>query len=91
MSIYYDPVSGRKLRITSIENVLRGANIPVTKINFDKIPRKIIKRIAFKSNGCTCQNMMCGCCIGMNLGPNFHREGKILFFLSISLLHIFYR
>lgn len=76
MSIYYDPLSGQKLRITSIRNFLRGPNIPVIKQNIGKSPGRFIKRIGFRSNGCTCQNMMCGCCLGMNIQNfHFHREG----------------
>lgn len=78
MSIYYDPVSKEKLRITSIENLLTNRNKYGTKINLAKFPPKILKRIGFRSNGCTCQELNCGCCLGINLPRlNFSREGKL--------------
>ncbi|GLV32272.1 uncharacterized protein CBL_11771 [Carabus blaptoides fortunei] len=37
-------------------------------------------RVGFRSNGCTCQNLTCGCCFGMNITQfNYDREGCMNF------------
>ncbi|KAJ8957973.1 hypothetical protein NQ318_001974 [Aromia moschata] len=68
------------LRMTSLENILRN-NQPWIKNNGhigSKI--KILRRIGFRSNGCTCQELTCGCCLGINLNQfNFSREGCMNF------------
>lgn len=39
------------------------------------------RRISYKSNGCTCQQLTCGCCVGLNIQQiQFNRKG--LFFIS---------
>lgn len=85
MSIYYDPVSKEPLRITSIENMLTNRHKYGTKINLGKFPQRFIRRIGFRSNGCTCQELACGCCLGINLQRlNFSREGNIITRISKS-------
>ncbi|CAH1986870.1 unnamed protein product [Acanthoscelides obtectus] len=42
--------------------------------------KKLIRRIGFRSNGCSCQQLICGCCLGINLEQfNFNREGCMNF------------
>lgn len=74
-SIYYDVKTNSSLRITAIENSLSIADDHAsTKL------RDVNRRISYKSNGCTCQDLTCGCCVGINLQQfNFNREGCMNF------------
>ncbi|XP_072380962.1 uncharacterized protein [Diabrotica undecimpunctata] len=78
-SIYYDPATKHPMRITSIENMLISSKYS-TKTNLFS-PKKRVRRIGFRSNGCTCQSFLnCGCCLGINLNLfGFNREGCMNF------------
>ncbi|VEN40989.1 unnamed protein product [Callosobruchus maculatus] len=94
-SAYYDPMTKRRWRITSIENVradggnqyAASASTKTKTTSGDKpgkLPgpdgKKLIRRIGFRSNGCSCQQLVCGCCLGINLEQfNFNREGCMNF------------
>lgn len=73
-SIYYNINSKTSLRVSSIENNLSNElepiNLSPTKTD------EMLRRISYRSNGCTCQELTCGCCIGMNIQQfQFNREG----------------
>ncbi|CAG9861394.1 unnamed protein product [Phyllotreta striolata] len=77
-SPYYDPSTRQSLRLTSVENVLVG--VKQTTKNTHNSPYKTVRRIGFRSNGCSCSNFLCGCCLGINLNQfNFNREGCLNF------------
>nr|CAH7741214.1 unnamed protein product [Callosobruchus chinensis] len=94
-SAYYDPMTKCRWRITSIENVQADrenqysppVSIRTKTTSGDKpgkLPapdgKKLIRRIGFRSNGCSCQQLVCGCCLGINLEQfNFNREGCMNF------------
>lgn len=41
-----------------------------------KLP--VLQRIGFRSNGCTCQDLSCNCCLGINMEQfQINREGII--------------
>lgn len=72
--VFYNPKTHHPFRVVSIENNFSGE-----KINDDETLKSsgIIRRIAYRSNGCTCQELTCGCCLGMQISQfNFSREGK---------------
>lgn len=77
MTVYYNPANKHAFPISSIENVIRNRTNYATKIAFGKFPQKVIRRIGFKSNGCTGQDLNFGCCLGINFERlNFSREGE---------------
>ncbi|XP_044765374.1 uncharacterized protein LOC123321707 [Coccinella septempunctata] len=78
MNIFYDPKTRSSFRITSIENNLinpvESSDQSLTKSG--KMPR----RIGYRANGCNCQELTCGCCLGINMDQfNFNREGCMNF------------
>ncbi|XP_056636752.1 uncharacterized protein LOC130445224 [Diorhabda sublineata] len=77
-SIYYDPSTKHAFRISSIKNMLVNNNKYSTKNN---AKTKFVRRIGFRSNGCTCQSFLnCGCCLGINMNLlNFNNEGCLNF------------
>lgn len=88
-NIYYDIKTHAPFRLSSIENMLINKNINGSgngnlKTNGLKLrenittgKRSILRRVGFRSNGCTCQQLTCGCCLGINLNQfQFNREGK---------------
>ncbi|XP_023017304.1 uncharacterized protein isoform X2 [Leptinotarsa decemlineata] len=80
MNVYYDPITKRPMRVTSIENMLVNVTKSSTKTAQVKVQSKNIRRIGYRSNGCTCQELNCGCCLGINLNQfNFKREGCMNF------------
>ncbi|KAF7283701.1 hypothetical protein GWI33_023121, partial [Rhynchophorus ferrugineus] len=92
-NIYYEPKSGIPFRLSSIENVLVNGKMnetenqsPYVKSNGLKLGAgilsntPILRRVAYRSNGCTCQWFTCGCCLGINLNQfQFNREGCMNF------------
>ncbi|XP_019872474.2 uncharacterized protein LOC109600735 [Aethina tumida] len=78
MSVYYDPKSRLPFRITSIENSLM--NTFGSNDQSSTKTRGLLRRVGFRSNGCTCQTLTCGCCLGFNFDQfNFNREGCMNF------------
>lgn len=76
MSVYYDVDSRLPLRLTSIQNSLSASFGDSGQSATKTI---IFRRFGYRSNGCTCQELTCGCCAGFNLQQiNFNREGKLL-------------
>ncbi|CAH1164046.1 unnamed protein product [Phaedon cochleariae] len=80
-SPYYNPDTKKPLRMTSIENMLVNNTKYATKQAGPlKISQKTLRRVGFRSNGCNCQALNCGCCLGINLNQfNFNREGCMNF------------
>ncbi|GJQ68811.1 hypothetical protein Trydic_g5071 [Trypoxylus dichotomus] len=77
MSVYYDVASRLPLRLTSIQNSLSDS---LSDIGQSATKTIIFRRFGYRSNGCTCQELTCGCCAGFNLQQfNFSREGCMNF------------
>lgn len=80
MSPYYDPASKRAFRMTAIANLITNTSTKVqlgTKTNGNQRLKVKMRRFTFRSNGCNCLQLNCGCCLGINLSQfNFNREGK---------------
>ncbi|XP_018327007.1 uncharacterized protein LOC108738211 [Agrilus planipennis] len=71
-STYYDLSSRLPLPVKSIENNLQ--------ISSDFYKTGLVRRVGFRRNGCTCQTLTCGCCVGFNFPQfNFNREGCMNF------------
>ncbi|KAL3289540.1 hypothetical protein HHI36_022957 [Cryptolaemus montrouzieri] len=78
MNIFYDPASYSSFRVTYIENSLINP-LELSDQSFTK-SGKILRRIGYRANGCSCQELTCGCCLGINMNQfNFNREGCINF------------
>ncbi|EFA11305.2 uncharacterized protein LOC103314652 isoform X1 [Tribolium castaneum] len=78
MMVYYDPKTRIPFRMTSIENSL--TNTSSANDQSSTKSRGVLRRIGFRSNGCTCQELTCGCCLGLKLDQfNFNREGCMNF------------
>lgn len=78
MNIFYDPKSHSSFRVTSIENSL----INPMELSDQSLTKsgKILRRIGYRANGCSCQELTCGCCLGINMDQfNFNREGCMNF------------
>ncbi|ENN81099.1 hypothetical protein D910_02634 [Dendroctonus ponderosae] len=88
-NIYYDPKTAAIFRLSSIENMLiykkqNQSELSQLKTNGLKLgandKHSILRRVGFRSNGCTCQQLTCGCCLGINLNQfQFNREGCMNF------------
>ncbi|KAK9890220.1 hypothetical protein WA026_010329 [Henosepilachna vigintioctopunctata] len=78
MNIFYDLQSHSPFRVTSIENSF--INPPeLSDQSFTK-SGKILRRIGYRANGCSCQELTCGCCLGINMSQfDFNREGCMKF------------
>lgn len=75
-SIYYNVNSKTSLRVSTIENNLLNELLPIDHLSSKTDGMN--RRISYKSNGCTCQELTCGCCVGLNIQQfGFNREGKI--------------
>lgn len=73
--MFYNPKTHEPFRVVSIENSFSGEELDDGSLKSSGI----IRRIAYRSNGCTCQELTCGCCLGMQINQfNFSREGKNL-------------
>ncbi|XP_018572082.1 uncharacterized protein LOC108911590 [Anoplophora glabripennis] len=83
MTPYYDPVSKSPFRITAIANLITNSSMKVqsgTKNNGNQRLKIKMRRFTFRSNGCNCLQLNCGCCLGINLSQfNFNREGCMNF------------
>lgn len=76
MNIFYDPERHSPFRLTSIENSL----INPMELNDQSLTKsgKILRRIGYRANGCSCQDLTCGCCLGINMDQfSFNREGNL--------------
>ena len=84
MSIYYDPHSKQALEIASMHPQLTQnvSNISQQGYNDDANTEESgnsVRRVSYRSNGCSCQDLSCGCCTVFNMQQfNFKREGKFL-------------
>lgn len=70
-TIWYSPVTNEtKVNYEGNGSInIHGKQIPSAALKF--------MRVGFRSNGCTCQNLTCGCCFGMNVTQfNYDREGE---------------
>lgn len=75
LSIYYDVGSKMPFRISAIQNSLSGTLVADDQSTTKT--RDLTRRVAYRSNGCTCQDLTCGCCAGFNIQQfNFNREGN---------------
>ncbi|KAG5897817.1 hypothetical protein JTB14_011817 [Gonioctena quinquepunctata] len=80
LSAYFDPITKKPWRVTEVKNMLVNSTKSKWKVALMKQPTKNIKQIGFRSTGCTCQQLNCGCCLGINLAPlPFKREGCMNF------------
>lgn len=75
-SIYYNVTSKEYLRISGMENSFSNKLLPDDH-SLSKTSG-MNKRISYKSNGCTCQRLTCGCCVGLNI-QQFNREGLFIY------------
>ncbi|XP_060516215.1 uncharacterized protein LOC132695775 [Cylas formicarius] len=90
-NIYYDVKSRHFFRLSSIENVLINKKMNGNENQMWNLKSSVansaqqgskseVRRLAFRSNGCTCQQLTCGCCLGINLNQfQFNREGCMNF------------
>lgn len=67
-----------------MENVLMNESLEETDIGTLKFNSPVnstkkfpvLQRIGFRSNGCTCQDLSCNCCLGINMEQfQVNREG----------------
>ncbi|XP_017774748.1 PREDICTED: uncharacterized protein LOC108561361 [Nicrophorus vespilloides] len=81
MSIYYDPSSRLPLRIDSIQDWTTSTEDRFADQSGIATKTQLqTRRVAYRSNGCSCQDLTCGCCTGINIQQfNFNREGCMNF------------
>ncbi|KAL1492610.1 hypothetical protein ABEB36_010847 [Hypothenemus hampei] len=89
LKTYFNPRTHSFFRATSFENMLLNTQAVDAdlKLNGLKLQgstsmkkRPSLQRIGFRSNGCTCQQFTCGCCLGINLNQfQINREGCMNF------------
>ncbi|KAJ8921295.1 hypothetical protein NQ315_013769 [Exocentrus adspersus] len=76
---YYDPVSKFPIRIASVKyEVIRNfaQSQSDAKIH-PEFNTSRLRRVLFRSNGCSCFELTCGCCMGINFTQfSFNREDK---------------
>lgn len=81
MFVYYEPISQLPLRITSIQNSLSNLSLELEQSSsMPEAGNTTIRRVGYRSNGCTCQELTCGCCAGFKFKEHpFNSEGKTNF------------